>query len=656
MGMCPLTQSLGMSPIPLAYGDETVAECRASHILEHFPQNQALNVLKDWARVLKPGGWLKIAVPDFTYIAKEYLEGNVHGLPLFGYLMGGQLDENDYHKATFNEATVRYLLTEAGLEDIQPWESEIKDSAALPVSLNLMGRKPEAVIPAPTASIYTMAGKSETSRFDAFVHSIEPKNTYSQFGEDAIIEAIFERIGVANKWCCEIGAADGLFFSNTRKLIEQNWQAVLVEADGKQFDRLRNLYDPDGGAVETRLLHAEGFRYTTPQFALWRCKATSEGETSLDEILKASYAPTDIDLLSIDIDGQDYYLVNSLQRYKPRVLVVEFDPDAEEMYIPKPGAGYLDQAGMLATIYAVQARGYNVICQTVCNLICVRKELAGLLLEQATIEPKLVSVQPSNDKHFVAGEWREESELVKDSVKVRPGVVMSTPRYGSLDSAECIFEIAAGIGAPRFKTTGAWRYQGRARSVDSTFGYGSEGKREWEEELTEAIDKAVNDGIDIIVTADYDTFATQDEAKRLIRLLFENPQYDCIVPLQVRRGTFEEILATFAGQPDMSQALVPILTGHFGLTVFRRSVFEKLTRPWFLPIPDEEGKWGPGRTDADIYFWNKFAQQGFKAALATQVVIGHGDEVVSWPKFEDGKIVKVYQPLYAWHATRKAPQ
>jgi len=233
---------------------------------------------------------------------------------------------------------------------------------------------------------------------------------------------------------------------------------------------------------------------------------------------------------------------------------------------------------------------------------------------------------------------------------------MSTPRYGSLDSAECIFEIAAGLAAPRFKTTGAWRYQGRARSAESTLGYGSEGKREWEEELTEAIDKAVESGIDIIVTADYDTFATPDEAKALIQLLYQNPQYDCIVPLQVRRGTFEEILATFAGKPDMEQALVPILTGHFGLTVFRRRVFEQLKRPWFLPIPDTDGTWGPGRTDADIYFWNKFIQQGFKAALATQVVIGHGDEVVCWPKFENGKIVKVYQPLYAWHATRKAPQ
>lgn len=647
-GYVSIDAHFGNIAFPLAYGDETVAECRASHILEHFPQGQTLDVLKDWARVLKPGGWLKIAVPDFTYIAKEYVEGNVDGLPLFGYLMGGQLDENDYHKAAFNEATLRYLLVEAGLTDIQPWTSEIKDAAALPVSLNLMGKKPNVVdligveLSGPITmsdsdhlGMYTMEGKPKTSRFDAFVHSIEPKNTYSQFGEDAIIEAIFERIGTANRWCVECGAGDGLFFSNTRKLIEQGWESVQIEADEKFYERLEARYR-DNRSVATAPV-----------------RVGLQDGSRLDDVLLG--VPTDFDLLVLDVDGQEYHIINSMMKFKPRVLIIEFDPDVEEMYIPEPGARYLDQAGMLATIYAVQARGYEVVCQTTCNLICVRKELAGLLLEQATVEQKPAAVIPSNEKHFVAGEWREEAGLIKDKATVKCGVVMSTPRHGSLDSAECIFDIAAGLGAPRFKTTGCWRYQGRQRSVEAAQGFGSEGKREWEEELTEALEEAVESGIDIIVTADYDTFATQAEAKELIKLLYQNPQYDCIVPLQIRRGTFEEILATFAGQPDMSQALVPILTGHFGLTVFRRSVFEKLSRPWFLPIPDADGKWGPGRTDADIYFWNKFTQQGFKAALATQVVIGHGDEVVTWPKLENGKVVKVYQPLYAWHATRKQP-
>jgi len=180
---------------------------------------------------------------------------------------------------------------------------------------------------------------------------------------------------------------------------------------------------------------------------------------------------------------------------------------------------------------------------------------------------------------------------------------------------------------------------------------------EWDEGLTDAIDEAMahTEQLDVILTADFDTYATPDDAKELIQLLYQNPQYDCVVATQVRRGGYEEILATFIGQPDFNQALVPIVTGHFGLTAFRRRVFEQLRRPWFLSKPDDEGRWGDGRTDSDIYFWQRFTDQGFKAALATNVVIGHGDESVCWPKIKDGKIVKVFQSLSQWLQTRKPP-
>src|SRR3954468_7509394 len=63
-------------------------------------------------------------------------------------------------------------------------------------------------------------------------------NDYSQFGEDGVLQAIFSVIGTNNEWCFECGAADGLFFSNTRRLIENGWKAVLVEADRETYSRL----------------------------------------------------------------------------------------------------------------------------------------------------------------------------------------------------------------------------------------------------------------------------------------------------------------------------------------------------------------------------------------------------------------------------------
>lgn len=139
-GFQNIDRSLGTEAYPLAdYADGSVEEVRASHILEHFPHAEVPRVLAEWVRVLKPGGYLKIAVPDIQWIVANL---NRTDLPIEGFLMGGQTDESDYHKAIFDETKLRRLMINAGLVDIEKWESEISDAAAQPVSLNLMGRKP----------------------------------------------------------------------------------------------------------------------------------------------------------------------------------------------------------------------------------------------------------------------------------------------------------------------------------------------------------------------------------------------------------------------------------------------------------------------------------------------------------------------------------
>jgi SAM-dependent methyltransferase len=98
--------------------DESVDVIRASHVLEHFPTAQVPEVVKHWASKLKPGGVLKIAVPNFAYIAQAYLDGKE--LPIEGYTMGGQTDGDDFHKALFDAATLTDLFRGAGLVDIGP--------------------------------------------------------------------------------------------------------------------------------------------------------------------------------------------------------------------------------------------------------------------------------------------------------------------------------------------------------------------------------------------------------------------------------------------------------------------------------------------------------------------------------------------------------
>src|SRR5687767_6506388 len=109
------------------YADGAVDEVRASHVLEHFPHGQVAEVVKEWARVLKPGGRLKIAVPDFDWIVRAYSNGHRDDGRLEHYLFGGQADGDDYHKAFFNEGKLKALLESAGLVDVKKWESDAPD-------------------------------------------------------------------------------------------------------------------------------------------------------------------------------------------------------------------------------------------------------------------------------------------------------------------------------------------------------------------------------------------------------------------------------------------------------------------------------------------------------------------------------------------------
>ena len=141
-GFTPIDRAFGTEAFPLAqYEDGSVDEIRASHVLEHFQQSDIQKVLNEWVRVLKPGGRIRIAVPDFRWCAQQYLADNT-GQPLYEYIMGGHVDGNDVHHALFDEMGLRWQMEQAGLFAIQHWKADNVDCASLPCSLNLEGIKP----------------------------------------------------------------------------------------------------------------------------------------------------------------------------------------------------------------------------------------------------------------------------------------------------------------------------------------------------------------------------------------------------------------------------------------------------------------------------------------------------------------------------------
>ncbi len=130
--------------VPEPVKDGVIDEIRASHILEHFPQAKVFEVVKHWVSKLKTGGRIRIAVPDLRKVCDGYLNRKKgEKINTAGYLMGGQVDDNDFHQSIFDEETLRQIMEHAGLTNIEPWVSDVQDCAALPMSLNLQGSKAE---------------------------------------------------------------------------------------------------------------------------------------------------------------------------------------------------------------------------------------------------------------------------------------------------------------------------------------------------------------------------------------------------------------------------------------------------------------------------------------------------------------------------------
>lgn len=346
-GYINVDRTHGREAYPLDYPDNSADAIHASHVLEHFPYGQTLAVLEEWTRVLKPGGRMRIAVPDVEWCARQILMDD-GSAPVEGYLMGGQEDANDFHKAVFNERALRLGMLAVGLRRIKRWTTDGGECARLPVSLNLEGFKIGPVAVPKTLGIMSMP----------------------------------------------------------------------------------------------RLAFTENFRCA----------------------------------------------MNSL--------------------------------------------------------------------------PKL-------------------------GIDLRIG-------------------------------TGVF----------------------WEQALSRLLEEAIAEQFEYAITADYDSVYSGEQPLELIRLMNEHPEADAICGLQMRRETQSALMTIPDGTgkmktrieaSDLDNELLPIFSGHFGLTIFRVSRLRDIPRPWFIGAPGSDGKYGEDRVDADVGFWKLFNREGRKLFVAPFVPVGHAELLVKWP-------------------------
>lgn len=178
-------------------------------------------------------------------------------------------------------------------------------------------------------------------------------NTYSQCGEDGILAAIFDRLGVTRGTCLEVGAADGVWLSNTKLFADKGWHRILIEGDPVHFDKLDALAGRQTTVHKLRIEHA--------------------GPNSIDRLTMRP-----LDLVVIDIDGQDYWAFKHLS-HMHTVVCVERAHGPDDAPPPWLGCGACIQAGTLPLIELGKEKGYTAVAVCGVNVIFVQSDKAELL-------------------------------------------------------------------------------------------------------------------------------------------------------------------------------------------------------------------------------------------------------------------------------------
>ncbi len=211
---------------------------------------------------------------------------------------------------------------------------------------------------------------------------------------------------------------------------------------------------------------------------------------------------------------------------------------------------------------------------------------------------------------------------------------ISVPRLGFTDNHLCSSQLTAKYGLWPKQICGAF----------------------WGQCLENILAEMVDGGCDLILTTDYDSVFRTEDFEKLCDLMIRSDA-DAMAAIQLRRkdgallmrinnedGTVPAI--------DFSPDLTPCDVAHFGFTIFRAEALKRMPHPWFLSVPNADGKWGDGKQDEDMHFWKKWKEVGNTLYLANHVVVGHIESVISWP---DASMKPIHQsPSDFWTTGKPA--
>jgi hypothetical protein len=248
-------------------------------------------------------------------------------------------------------------------------------------------------------------------------------NVTSQAGEDGIIAHIIKVIEPAERFCVEFGAWDGKKYSNCNTLIKAHrWGGVMIEGDR---DRFKDLTETYAGDAQVQSLNR---------------KVDFEGPNRLDAILTECGAPKSFGLLSIDVDGVDYYIWESLHEHSPEIVVIEFNPTVpnDVKFIQDKSFDVHHGCSLLALVLLAKEKGYELVATTMTNAFFVRADKYPRLgiannfiafIHQPAMDGRIFQGYDSSI-HIVGMEklmWRGGMPLSSEDFQVLP---KSQRRYG----------------------------------------------------------------------------------------------------------------------------------------------------------------------------------------------------------------------------------
>lgn len=203
---------------------------------------------------------------------------------------------------------------------------------------------------------------------------------FSQWGEDGIIQHLTKVVNIENKTFIEFGVEDFLESNCRFLLVKDNWSGFVIDGSPKNIQRLKQAY----------FYH---------KFELTAVDAFISRE-NINELLAKSGFNEDIGILSIDLDGNDYYVLDAIRHFRPRILICEFNavfgatrkistPYEPDFFRTRKHFSNLYFGPSLAAMtHLANAKGYSLVGTNSVsgNAFFVRNDLMNSKLEALTAE------------------------------------------------------------------------------------------------------------------------------------------------------------------------------------------------------------------------------------------------------------------------------